>query len=277
MSSSSSSHLYFTPLTIGQAVTRPFRILARSAPLFLSLSALIVVPMVAVLCGSVRALQSSWTADEFDIVAWMEQHARAVAQVTVLTALVYIAVGIAVQAAMLRAVAEVYCRNNHKPTGVCVNLQAGFQKVGPILLYSLVVFFGLWAVLIAATLCLLLVSLILTLIADPGIAVIVSFVGHTAVVVLSFVLQLMLCVAVPVIVVENKTWMQAVERSYKLTKNKLLFVFCAMFLFSLVTWIAVGIYFGIVEGSLRVEQCLTTHGIILLSVPYLFVVPLSSM
>ena len=267
---------YWTPLKFHQTLLRPWSILLKHPRVFLSLSALVVLPLLGILGGFVHAMQSSWTPGQFDMMAWIEQHSQTVAQICFLVILVLITFGIAAQAAMLRAVAEIYASEQSAPS-FGRTLGTGLRKVGPLLCYRFALCFGMLVISLAVGIVLAIVVALLTLLVSHNVVMVVSFILQVANVVVSVILSLILYVAEPVIVVEGKTWMQAMQRSYELTKGKLCFLFMACFLFSAVSWAFVTIYWFILAGFWSAENLMSVHGVVLLAAPYWVLFPITVM
>jgi hypothetical protein len=280
---------YFTSLHLTETITRTFHLYFQNARLFLSLAAVVVLPKVLISCILLWTQDVSSMTDNDDY--WEEEnHVRDLVLVSLAACILFLVLGVAAHAAMIRAVTEIYIGQHQEEASVLVSLKRllceGLCKVGSILCYWMVLFLGLLTFGVVSGIVLLIAMLIVGLL----LALIVGQDAATVIVIVMLTLcRIALSVAIvyvmlgvfavtPIIVIEGHGWQRAMERSWELTSERRLFIFGAKFLKSIAVWLPFTLYVIIAVLVIGPTNIATATGAVLIyALPFMIIFPIYSM
>lgn len=280
---------YFTKLYLSETITRTFHLYFQNARLFLSLATVVVLPKVLIYCILLWTQDVSSMTDNDDY--WEEgNHARDLVLVSLVACILYLVLGVAAHAAMIRAVTEIYIGQHQEDASALVSLKRylceGFCKVGSILCYWMVLFLGLLTFGVVSGIVLLIAMLIVGLL----LALIVGQDAATVIVIVMLtVCRIALSVAIvyamlgvfavtPIIVIEGHGWQRAMERSWELTSERRLFIFGAKFLKSIAVWLPFTLY--VIIAALVIDPtniAMATGTVLIYALPFMIIIPIYSM
>lgn len=239
-------------------------------PLFLSLSAVAVLPLGLIMFFAMRGLVEALAesgflpGQDFDAEEWLQQQSKELLLACLLIMIVSIIFGITTEAAIIRAVAELYAGDSHPKFTRC--LGEGIRKLGSILCYRV----SLSLILFVMIMCLLLVCYIFIWI-NGFLGGLLFFLGYMFVLIY---VGIAMIAAIPTIVVENKRWcLDAMRRSWELTSQKRCFLFCVMLLFLLVIIILNLVMIGFLSIFVGAEDLAGGKGAVAYMFLHWFLVP----
>ena len=268
----SRNNSYFERLTFGGHYQRMWKIYSEQYKVFLTLSAVVLVPSIIIMTILAHFVGESIFSDSKDIdptdpnatTSFIAVHMHAflvMSSVSALFSMVFTAVG---RGAMIRAVAEMYLGANPDwkaclamgAKRFCALLCSGFVIVGVIFAMALVpgALFGIAVATKSALLFLL-----------AFIAYVAFFVGY-------FYVLIAASLVFPAIVIENVSALGGVKRALDLVQNRWCSVFCLTFLIAIANGIVSKILQTIILGS-NPWALLTPSGVLVTYVPAIFVLP----
>jgi hypothetical protein len=146
--------------------------------------------------------------------------------------------GIIVQAAIIQVVTEYYA---NKYSSFKASLKIAFDRFGAILCFKLLYLTALLIVGIAVVGCLYYLLLLHSFARVGGLGLIALLVIVTAIAVFAYAM-LSLAIGLPIVVVEKRSSIGAMKRSFELVSGYRCYIFCSIFLLSLLIGIGVVIY-----------------------------------
>jgi hypothetical protein len=251
----------FAPLSVCQTVRRAACIFQDNMALFLTMTAIVVVPIFLIFVVALFTI--SWEAGSVENVSsFIVAHARPLLLVLLLVMAVYTFVGIAMQAAMIRVVVEVYATpGRYSPLELqrefMTFIRHGMQYkiVWSIFCYNFLVHVGIMSITICfeivLSIALFIIGYILLNLNNDGWTVL-SWIGQLIRIVLvsmtSIYVKVSMFATIPAIVVEHGLggWYRAMHRSWDLVTTRRVFVFATHALYGIAVWLQCMIFLLVV-------------------------------
>jgi hypothetical protein len=258
---------FFVPLSVRQTIHRSACILRDNLALFMTMSAVVVIPILLILIISLFTITWEIEAEQAQFLDFVMFHARPLLRVLLLVLVIYTLVGMAIQGAMIRIVVDVYATGK-RPCELQEDLMnylrhyllgQGKRVVCSIFCYNFFLFFAMLSVeicfKIVLSIVLFLFGFVILNLNESGWAVLSWVVStvHLLVLSMTFIyVNVSMFAAIPSIVVEQQHgWNRAMQRSWDLVTSRRVFVFAAHACYALAVWLPCKVVLLVVVAVVR--------------------------